>query len=182
MTDSIDSQRGADPQQLYEDAAKQYGAALVRLARSYQPDPDLQQDLLQEIHLALWRSLPRFNGRCSLRTWVYRVAHNAAATHLVKDKNRRWRQLVSLDAIDPLSASAGATEEPERRLELDELAALVQQLKPLDRQIMILYLEGLDAASTAEIVGTSPGNIATKVHRIKKILADRARTGGQHGR
>jgi RNA polymerase sigma-70 factor (ECF subfamily) len=51
----------------------------------------------------------------------------------------------------------------------------VQQLKPLDRQLTVLYLEGLDAASIAEVTGMSANNVATKVHRIKKILAARAR-------
>jgi RNA polymerase sigma-70 factor, ECF subfamily len=60
----------------YEEASAAYGAALERLARAYEADPDRRRDLLQEIHIALWRSLEGFDGRCSLRTWVYRVAHN----------------------------------------------------------------------------------------------------------
>jgi RNA polymerase sigma-70 factor (ECF subfamily) len=62
---------------LYEQVTTQFGAALDRLARSYEADPDKRRDLLQEIHFAVWRSLATFGGQCSLRTWVYRVAHNA---------------------------------------------------------------------------------------------------------
>jgi RNA polymerase sigma-70 factor, ECF subfamily len=180
MTDSTDPLSGAGPDQLYEDASQRYGAALVRLARSYEPDPHLCQDLLQEIHLALWRSFPRFDGRCSVRTWVYRVAHNAAATHLMKDKSRRWSRLVSLDVVASPSIDVAAVDQADRRLELNELADLVRQLKPLDRQVVVLYLEGLDATSIAEIIGTTPGNIATKVHRIKKLLASRSKHGGRN--
>ena len=61
---------------LYADAAAQFGWALERLARAYESDSDRRADLLQDIHVALWRSLERFDGRCSMRTWVYRVAHN----------------------------------------------------------------------------------------------------------
>jgi D-alanyl-D-alanine-carboxypeptidase/D-alanyl-D-alanine-endopeptidase len=58
----------------YEEATATYGPALERLARAYEPNPELRRDLLQEIHIALWRSLASFDGRCSLRTWIYRVA------------------------------------------------------------------------------------------------------------
>ena len=50
--------------------------------------------------------------------------------------------------------------------------------RPLDRQIMLLYLEGLDAQSTSDIVGLSSGNVATKVHRLKKVLAQQLLEGG----
>jgi RNA polymerase sigma-70 factor (ECF subfamily) len=58
---------------------------------------------------------------------------------------------------------------------------LIRQLKPLDRQIIFSYLEGLDAASIGEITGLSPGNVATKIHRIKTILTRRFHSGGPHG-
>ena len=57
---------------LYEQVSAEFSAPLARLARAHEADASLQQDLLQEIHIALWRSLPAFGGRCSLRTWVYR--------------------------------------------------------------------------------------------------------------
>jgi DNA-directed RNA polymerase specialized sigma24 family protein len=54
---------------LYEQAAREFGGALQRLGRAYEADPDRRQDLLQDIHIALWRSFATFDGRCSLRTW-----------------------------------------------------------------------------------------------------------------
>jgi RNA polymerase sigma-70 factor, ECF subfamily len=56
---------------------------------------------------------------------------------------------------------------------LERLQALVHRLKPLDRQLMLLYLEGVDAASIGEVTGLSAGNVATKIHRIKAVLARR---------
>lgn len=47
---------------------------------------------------------------------------------------------------------------------------LIYRLKPHDRQIILLYLEGIDAASIGEITGFSSSNIATKIHRIKNVL------------
>jgi DNA-directed RNA polymerase specialized sigma24 family protein len=77
--------------QLYEDAIAAYGPAISRLAKGYEADPDRRRDLLQEIHVGLWRSLARLDGRCSLRTWVYRVAHNVAASYIIKNRRASAR-------------------------------------------------------------------------------------------
>ena len=57
---------------------------------------------------------------------------------------------------------------------------LIQRLKPLDRQVIVSWLEDLDAASIGEITGLSPGNVAMRIHRIKNILARQFREGGSH--
>jgi RNA polymerase sigma-70 factor, ECF subfamily len=64
----------SDQERLYAEVAAEYGGAIERLAHGYERDADRRRDLLQEIHAALWHSLARFDGRCSMRTWVYRVA------------------------------------------------------------------------------------------------------------
>jgi RNA polymerase sigma-70 factor (ECF subfamily) len=164
----------------YREAAGAFGAALERLARAYEPDPDTRRDLLQEIHVALWRSLARFDGRCSTRTWVYRVAHNTATSHALR-RRRRTPALVSLDeAADAPDTRDGEREMDERRV-LDRLLALVQRLTPIDRQVIVLYLEGVDAASIGEVTGLSPANVSTKVHRIKQLLVRRFHEGIRHG-
>jgi len=63
---------------------------------------------------------------------------------------------------------------------LDRLFALIHRLNAIDRQIILLYLEGEDAASIGEVTGISPNYVSTKVHRIKAILADRFNNGGNH--
>lgn len=168
------------PDELYEDAIAAHGPALVRLARSYEADPDRRQDLLQEIHFALWRSFASYDGRCSMRTWTYRVAHNVAASHVLRHRRRGTHALVSLEALEARSHAVEGERIAGQRLDQEWLHALLRQLKPLDRQLMLLYLEGFDATSIGEVSGLSPGNVATKLHRIRKLLTDRAREGGHH--
>jgi RNA polymerase sigma-70 factor, ECF subfamily len=162
----------------YHEAADTYGAALERLARAYEADADLRRDLLQDIHVALWRSLESFDGRCSLRTWVYRVAHNVAATHVLRQR-RRSLSLVGLEELESLPDETTGQQAADRSHALDRLLRLIQRLNPLDRQVILAYLEGFDAASIGEITGLSPGNVATKIHRIKTLLARRFRQEGQ---
>lgn len=173
--------RDASRHELYREATTEHGAALGRLARSYEADADKRQDLLQEIHLAIWRSLERFRGQCSLRTWVYRVAHNVATSHVISHRRQNSRQWVTLDALDAMP-DLGDTEAVDRELMLHELHTLIHQLDPPDRQLMLLYLEGLDAASIGEITGMSSGNVATRIHRLKRVIARRVRHGGQRER
>lgn len=162
---------------LYQQAASEYGATLARLARGYEADADKRRDLLQEIHLSLWRSFDGFNGTCSMRTWVYRVAHNAATSYVIRQRRARPQTLVGLDEIDALPVEP----ETEKNMALKQLTDLIQCLKPLDRQVILSWLDGMDAAEIGELTGLSSGNVATKVHRIKRILA-RDFEGARDGR
>jgi RNA polymerase sigma-70 factor (ECF subfamily) len=156
---------------LFERVASEFAAPLTRLARAHEVDPHLQQDLLQEIHIALWRSLAGFGGRCSLRTWVYRVAHNVAARHVERNRRRQSHRLTTLDDIDLASETPDVDAELDEGRALQKINALIQALKPLDRQVIILHLEGLPADEIAEITGISSAHIYTKLTRIRQLLA-----------
>ena len=159
---------------LYRQAVTEHADALKRLARAYEADPETRRDLLQEIHVALWRSLADFNGLCSMRTWVFRVAHNTAVTHVVRERRNRARIMVNLEEIDALPSPLPDTD---RQRRLEQLFAMIRQLKPIDRQVILAYLEDFDAATIAEITGLSACNVATKIHRIKNILSRQFRAG-----
>ena len=153
------------------EAAQAHGAALQRLARAMEANPERRRDLLQEMHVALWRSLAAFDGRCSLKTWVYRVGHNVASTHVSREV-RRNRGLVGEEAIAPVASPDNPASDYEREDALERLNAWIRALKPADRQVMTLYLEELDAPSIAEITGFTPGAVMTRISRLKARLAE----------
>jgi RNA polymerase sigma-70 factor (ECF subfamily) len=76
---------------------QEHDRALRRLAASYERDPSKQQDLIQDIWLGVWQALPRFRGECSERTFVFRIAHNRAVSH-VDHWQRRRTDLLDEDA------------------------------------------------------------------------------------
>lgn len=157
---------------MYEQAAEAYGPALDRLARAYEFDSETRRDLLQEIHLHLWRSFSSFDHRCSIRTWVYRVAHNVATGHVIRQKRLR-ETLVNIEDVETIEDLADGKQNElaiSQAMALERLSTLIQRLKPLDRQIIVSYLEDMPANAISEITGLSPANIAMKIHRIKKIL------------
>lgn len=164
-------------EELYETAVREYGRMIDRLAAGYEGSPDKRHDLRQEIHLQLWRSLARFDERCSLKTWTLRVAHNTAVSHVAREHraaavSSRW---VTIEELEQTAANSDDALDTmlDRQQALERLMQFIRELKPLDRQILLSYLEQIDAASIAEITGLSPANVAMKIHRIKAILARR---------
>src|SRR6185295_1239934 len=169
----------ANEDDLYRDAVDKYGSALERLARAHEADPEKRRDLIQEIHFQLWRSFQRFDARCSQRTWVYRVAHYVAASHVLRER-RVFSRLVSLEELERLPDKDHGQFAADQRINLERLSMLIRQLKPLDRQVIISYLEGMDAAAIGEITGLASGTVAMRINRIKNILARRFREGGSY--
>jgi RNA polymerase sigma-70 factor (ECF subfamily) len=164
---------------LYEQAVTDYGRALERLVYGYEADADKRGDLLQEIHIALWISFKKFENRCSLRTWVYRIAHNTATSYITRQRRAHSQILVSLEQLESIPDHTDQSRNAERRVDTERLLRLIHRLKPLDRQLMLLYLEDLDASSMADITGISTNNVRVHIHRIKEVLSRRFRGGSE---
>jgi RNA polymerase sigma-70 factor, ECF subfamily len=172
MTDQDPAARAAQDV-LYAQATAEFGGALARLAAATERDATTQRDLLQEIHVALWRSFALFKSQCSLRTWVYRVAHNAAMTHVRKSIRHRGDHLVDLEELERVAPVVAPPAADDEAATLERLYLLIRQLKPIDRDVMLLFLEGVDGAGIAEVLGISVTNVAQKIHRSKKLLQKR---------
>ena len=121
-------------------------------------------------------SLKSFDSRCSLKTWAYRIAHNVGASHVLRSR-RMASRLVDLEAIEAGVLQKDSEAQADRRLSVAILLDLIRRLKPLDRQIILLYLEGEEASRIAEVTGLSAANVSTKIHRIKKVLQRNYRKG-----
>lgn len=136
--------------------------ALVRLARHYASAQDWQ-DLLQEMHLQLWRSFGSWDGRAKQSTWVYRVALNTALSFRRKPT----------PAHQPLERAA---ERGDAGVPGDELALLgefLATLDPVSRGVLLLDLEGVERDDVAEILGLSPNAIAVRMTRLRQAFEAR---------
>lgn len=159
----------SDQDARYSEAAEAYGPAMQRLARATEANPERRRDLLQDMHVALWRSFAAYDGRCSVKTWVYRVSHNVAASHVGREQRRNTGR-VTLEDIGAMPDARSLAAELEESDALERLNAWIRRLGPPDRQILTLYLEDLGAAEIAEITGLSPGAVATRISRLKTRL------------
>ena len=157
----------------------EYGEALMRLVNSYEYNQGDAEDLYQEICIAVWQALDRFRGDCSERTFVYRVAHNKSLTH----RGRKKPAPISLHDAGPLVDTGEDIEVVRDRMQRQQrLLEAIRQLPEIQRQIVVLSLEGLPQKEIAEVVGTSENNIAVRLNRarkaLKSILEQKEKTNG----
>ncbi len=155
------------PDERFETLLAQEGAALARVAASYVGDPARAEDLFQEICLAVWQALPRFRGDSSLRTFVFRIAHNRGLAAVA----RRRTGGASLEEADAVADQAPTPEtEAQGRQQRQRLAAAVRRLPLPQRQVLTLALEGLAQRQIGEVLGLSEGNVAVRLSRARKTL------------
>lgn len=146
----------------------EHDGAIRRLIGSYERDPSRRQDLAQDIWLAVWQALPGFRDDCSERTFVYRIAHNRAVSHIEHWQRRRT------DPLDDDAPVVADGPDPERSLSQQQrrerLLAAVQNLPLNLRQVVVLTLEGLSHAEVADIVGITENNVAVRMTRARAEL------------
>jgi RNA polymerase sigma-70 factor (ECF subfamily) len=150
-----------DAKARFAEILAEYANPMRRLCAAYAGNGLDREDLFQEIFLAVWRALPAFRGDASVRTWVYRIAHNVALTWRARDRRRQARE-TPLDEDTP-----ACTQMDFRRLALRRAIAA---MSPGDRTLTLLWLEGLSAAEIEEVTGIKSPTVAVRLSRIRKHL------------
>ncbi|MBI5387253.1 MAG: sigma-70 family RNA polymerase sigma factor [Verrucomicrobia bacterium] len=148
----------------------QYLALIGRIARAYTASEEDCEDLVQEVLLQVWRSIPRFEGRASASTWIYRVALHTALAWQRKDRRRRERFLPLLEvpaAEEPGESNTGQTDEI-----VGLLYAAIRRLPKADAALVLLYLDDLSYRDMAEILGITESHVGVKLNRARKQLAE----------
>lgn len=159
-------------QDLFDQVNADHGRMISRIVSAYEADPALQKDLLQEVLFAVWRALPTFEGRSSLKTFVAGIAHKRAATHVSRATARLDTVGVPSDFIDgePLPDEAAVRDEQSRLL-----SAAIQDLPIPQRQAIVLALEGFTPAEIAEALRITTGAAMNRVSRAKTALTNKLR-------
>ena len=143
------------------------GAALNRVAGSYEANPQLREDLFQEICLAIWQALPRFRGDCSERTFVFRIAHNRGLSHCWRRKDSP-RQLP--DDAEPPSHRPDPETVAVQAQGRNRLLDAVRRLPIGLRQVVTLTLEGLTTREVSEVLEITENNVAVRLTRARGML------------
>lgn len=141
--------------------------SLRRMAASYAGATSEQEDLLQEIALALWLALPKFRGESSEKTFMFRIAQNRCISHIT-----RRRPMYSLDGleIDPIDASRGPDALASDAEQSRRLVEAVRRLPVMHRQVVVLALEDLDYKEIAAVLGISENNVGVRLNRARAQL------------
>jgi RNA polymerase sigma-70 factor (ECF subfamily) len=138
---------------------------LYKVCNSYCRNRDDRDDLAQEIIVQLWRSFGKFDGRCRFSTWMYRIALNVAIS-FYRREGTRTRCVISGEE-HLLEATDETKNEPE---EIRLLYQFIDGLDPLNKALVLLYLDGNNYEDIAGVVGISETNVATKISRLKQSM------------
>jgi len=151
---------------------QEHAGAILKVARAYTLNADDCQDLVQEILLQAWRSLPTFKGKASASTWFYRVALNTALGWQRKEHYRRIRQQPVLEVEDASIVGSDSSQQAAQRETVERLYHAIRQLPKTDAALVLLYLEDLSYRQIAEVLGISESNVGVKLNRAKKALGE----------
>lgn len=154
-------------QKTFLDQLNQHMGIAYRISRAYQPDTNERADLLQEMIYQLWRSYPSFSGKAKFSTWMYRVCLNTALAHQRTTQKRRNEPLMARHEQVP---GPSPDEHPET---IHRLFDAIATLSPLNKAIVLLYLDELSYEEIATVTGLSKTNVSVRLVRIKKELESR---------
>lgn len=155
-------------EKIFLTALEQNQQKLLRVCSVYAEDLDNKKDLFQEAVINIWQSMPGFENRSSISTWMFRITLNVCLrlqTKRAKDRDR-FRKLDSI-TIEHIWDDEHSFEEQEH---LIQLRKCILKLNDADKAIITLYLEELSYKEIAEITGVTENNVAVKIKRIKAKL------------
>ena len=146
----------------FEQVVKLHKSTIYTVCLMFSKDSDEVNDLFQEALINLWKGFGGFEGRSDIGTWIWRVSFNTCISAERKKKK---------SATIPLSMEINLfedTDEDTRQVQM--LYKRIHRLKPFDRAIVLLWLEGMPYEEIAAIVGITVKNVSVRLYRIKEEL------------
>lgn len=143
-----------------------HGDIVARVANVHALTPADRADLKQQILIELWRSARRFDGRCAVTTWIYRVALNTALTFRRTEGRRRRRfSAAAREQLEDIPAPDAS------QTQIQQLYAAIHRLEPIDRSLVLLSLDARSYELMAEVTGLSVANVGARLTRARRKLA-----------
>lgn len=149
-------------EQIFSRLVRDNKSTIYTVCYMFSKDKDEVADLFQEVLIRLWRGYASFESRSDVKTWIYRVALNTCIS-IDRKARRRARNELSMD-IDLFSDRDRATEQ------VNILHKRISLLQPLDRAIVLLWLENISYDEIGAIVGISAKNVSVRLFRIRQQL------------
>jgi RNA polymerase sigma-70 factor (ECF subfamily) len=183
VTDLLERIRAGD-EAAFAAVVEEHQATLLRLAKSWFKDDAAANDIVQKTWLVVLESLDRFEGRSSLRTWLYGILLNLARSHAraaqrevplepavgaeqFQPEGDRWAGHWA-DFPSPFPTPEEAATRAELRVALE---AAIRELPPIQQQILVLCdIEGLTGEEVCNILGVTGTHQRVLLHRARAKL------------
>lgn len=147
----------------FTEIIRTHDAMIKRICFGYARTAEELEDLHQDALVCIWQGLPKFRGESALKTWVYRVTLNACVS-VVRTRKKEFDS----DSLEQIVDVADDSEE--RRQRIHELHECIGTLNPIDKAIVMLWLDEYSYEEISEMVGLKRNNVATRLHRAKEKL------------
>jgi len=145
---------------------EQYLSIIVKIVNVYTHNNQDRKDLMSDIVFELWKSYPKFRNDAKISTWLYRVALNIALKTKRKRDNNKLLFVEELLSFD--NSTFSDTSEEKNTINL--LYRCIEELNPINKAIVLLYLDDRSNEEISEITGLSRTNISTRLSRIREQL------------
>ncbi|MEZ5464198.1 MAG: sigma-70 family RNA polymerase sigma factor [Lysobacteraceae bacterium] len=159
-----------ESRQHFSELLQRHRGVVYKVAHSYAWTPEDRADLAQEIATQLWRAFPGYDGRRPFPTWMYRVALNVAISQVRREERQR-RQRVTLDVMPDVVDESAAS--PESLVALEQLQKVIAAQDPLNRALVLLYLDDYGNREIGDILGLTETNVSTRISRLKQRIRER---------
>ena len=150
------------PDELFAQMVREHKATIYTVCYMFSKDADEVADLFQEVLINLWRGFASFKGESKVETWIWRISFN---TCISQERKKKHAARIPLEIGRDLFHDV---DEDSRQIQM--LYQRIHQLKPFDRAIVLLWLEGIPYDEIAAIVGITVKNVSVRLYRIKEEL------------
>ncbi len=159
------SKKETEKEAMFRTIVTEYSGMIAKVCYMYATDASHRQDLSQDTMVNIWRGLDTFRGDSQLSTWVYRTCINTCISSLRKEKFHR--NTVTTDIIPDIEG-----DNDDKTARLKEMYRLISTLNPMDKALIMMWLDELPYEEIAKVSGMSRNNVATRLRRIKQHLVE----------
>ena len=150
---------------------RQHFRMVYQYLMSLTHQPDVAEELAQDVFMKVFKHLSSFKGECSFSTWIYRIAYNTA----ISETRKKRHEFLAIEesVINNVSEQevAEALDRTDSSDQIQMLDAALAELPPDERAIILLfYMKEKTIDEVATITGLTASNIKVKLHRIRKKL------------
>jgi RNA polymerase sigma factor (sigma-70 family) len=169
---TVSEQTRSALEEQFDRIMQEYGPAMSRLAASYERVASRREELVQEIALAIWQALPHFRGECSMRTFIYRIAHNRSLSHALRRQPAHDPLHDLPESGEPSDPRPHPEEQAAQTHQRARLMSAIRSLPVTHRQMIMLMLEDLSHAEIAGVLGITENNVAVRLSRARNALKE----------
>ena len=157
----------------FKQVLQEFGPLISRVAKTYEANHALSQELTQEMCLAIWQALQKFRGESSVKTFVLKVAHNKGVNHVAYYARIPRQGSLEDEQVTSLASLQDVERQSAHHKQIEQLLDAVRQLPIQSRQVVTMSMEGMSYQDIAEVCGISVSNVGVLLNRAKQKLSER---------